>query len=101
MRFSGSGHQVSGDQPLMQRNVRALHNGASAHGPLFTAIVVQDHTGLRFTTYAANANRTTTRASGLAIPTRRFDMSDGFGFVAEDGVGDVLSYADCMASSQC
>ena len=99
--FLGSGHDVRSKQPLVKRNVRALHDGASANGELVTAIVAKEHTGLRLAAHLTDGKRTTVRASGFTAPTLRFNVRSGLGFVVEDGVGDVHVHADCMPHRAC
>src|SRR5690606_14671689 len=41
----GSGHDMRGEQPFVQRDMAALHDGASANGELVAAIVAEEHSG--------------------------------------------------------
>jgi hypothetical protein len=92
----GRGHDVSGEQPLVQRNVRTLHDSASADGELVAAVIAEEHTGLGLARHAADANRTTVRADRLAIgPARSFDMGQCLGFVVEDRIGDIHGGFPC------
>jgi len=93
----GSGHEMRSEQPLVEGNVRTLHDSASADGELVAAIVAEEHASLRLAFHAANANRTTVRASRLTIPARGFNVGERLGFVVENRVCDVRCHTKCMA----
>ena len=52
MPFLEAVKQVDRQQPFMNRDMRALHDGAGAGGELVAAIVAQEHSGLRFAAHA-------------------------------------------------
>lgn len=85
----GSGHDVNGQQPLVQGNVAALHDRAGADGELVAAVIAEEHPGLRLACHPRNMERTTVRAARLAVPARSLDVSLSLGSVVKDRVGDV------------
>lgn len=78
-------HQVNGEQPLMQRNVRTLHNGSGAAGELAPAIVAEKHAGLLALFHAAHDERSAEWAGDAIRPARGFDMLAGGVFVVKAG----------------
>ncbi len=88
--FLAGRHQMNSEQPLMQRDVRALHNRASAAGEFVAAIVAQEHTGLRLAFHAADVERPAMRAVHIAVrPARGFDVRAGSVFVMEARGGKI------------
>lgn len=82
-------HKVDGEQPLVQRDVRAFHDRASAAGELVAAIVAQEHSGLCLAFHAADVDRSAMRAGHTIGPARGFDMRSGGVFVMEAVCGKV------------
>lgn len=85
----GSGHDMGSQKPLVQGNVRALHDAAGADGELVAAIVAEEHASLRIAFHLADAIRATVRAGRTVRPTRGFQMRQRLRFVVKDGVGDI------------
>ena len=56
-----SGHEMEGEQPLMQGNVAALHDRASADSEFVAAIVAEEIDGLRLALEPRNAERAAMR----------------------------------------
>lgn len=88
------GHQVRGQQPFVQRNVRLLVK--RAHGGcerlLASAAFVQTGAGalaLKFCSFAQDA---TVVAYGAIGPAKAFEMGAGGFFVSEDRVGQIASH---------
>ena len=68
------GEQVHGEQPLVKRNVAALHHGAGANGELVAAIVAEEHPGLGLAAHALHTLRGAVRASDAMRPTALLDV---------------------------
>ena len=84
------GHQVERKQPLVERDMRALHDGASAARELVAAVAAEEHTGLSFAAHTHRVERAAMRAVDLTIgPAGRLDMALGGGFVRENLAGQV------------
>lgn len=81
---------MDGEQPFMERHMRALHDGSSAASEFAAAFVAEEHTGLRLTGHAADLVGTAMGASHEAAgPARGFDMLAGGVFVMKAGFGKV------------
>ena len=74
----------------MQRHVTTLHYRSCADGELLAADIAEEHASLGLSTHAGDARALAEGTYGLPIrPARSLDVSNRFGFVMEDGVGDV------------
>ena len=65
----GSREQVDRQQPFVNRDMRALHDGAGAASELVAAVIAEEITGLRFAAHAADVDRTAMRAVDAIGPT--------------------------------
>jgi len=87
--FLAGVHQMNGKQPLVNRNMAALHDGAGAAGELVAAVIAKEITRLGLARHAADVCGTTERAIGAIGPTAGLQMGNGSGFFSELGGGDI------------
>src|SRR3569833_495905 len=79
-------HEVDCEQPLMNRDMRTLHNRASAAGELVAAVVAEPITGLGSAFHLTDGERATVRAMSASDgPAGFLKMGDCGGFVREFG----------------
>jgi hypothetical protein len=79
--------KVNGQEPLMDRDMAALHHRARAARELVAAIVAEEVASLGLAFHAVDALRTAMRASDLIGPARSLQMGNRGFFVGELGGG--------------
>jgi hypothetical protein len=92
--FLAAGHQMDCEQPLVERDMRPLHNGPGAARELVAAIVALEHPGLRLACHPMNRKRAAMRTNNVAIrPSRTLDMSD-CGVLAMEMLGGKVGHGN-------
>src|SRR5271154_5706885 len=74
--FLARSHQVNGEQPSVQRDVRPLHHRASAAGELVSAVAAKKITGLRLAGHAHDIEGTAMRANDAIRPAGTLNPCD-------------------------
>src|SRR5665213_300881 len=82
-------HEVRGEQPLVQRDMRPLKNRARPDREFAPAIVAKKHSCLRLSAHLAALVRSAERAIQALTPTRGLHMLYGLGFVIENRVREI------------
>src|SRR5262249_2501440 len=81
----GGTEKVNSEQPLMNGDMRALHDGAGAASELVAASIALEITGLRLASHPGHLNRSAVRAERGIRPTGFLQMGDCGFFVGEFG----------------
>ena len=71
------------EQPLVDRDMAALHDGAGAASELVAAIVAEEITGLGLASHAVHVDGATMRAIDAIGPTGGLQMGNSGLFVGE------------------
>ena len=83
---------MHGQQPLMNGDVRALHNRAYSGSELVAAVIAQEVASLRFAGHTVDVGRAAERAERAIWPARRFKVRNRLGFIVKDRIGKVSSH---------
>jgi hypothetical protein len=88
--FLGRGHQMERQNPLVQRDVRALKQRADRHRELLAAVAaVERPSSIALAFKALHVGRAAVRAPRTIGPAQLFQMLAGVVFVVKDRIGQV------------
>ena len=79
-------HEAEAKKPLMEGDMAAFVDGASADGELVPAVIAKEHSGLRMTGHLVDVEGPAMRAVYPVWPAIGFHMVDRLGFVGENRV---------------
>lgn len=88
----GRGHELRGENPLVEGNLGPFHDGSDSYGeglPAVLALVNAGASGLALEFGDAVTIDTATRADGAVRPEQGFEMLPGFRLVVIDRVGNI------------
>lgn len=84
---------MNGEQPLMQWDMRALHDGAGAASEFVPAVIAKEITGLSSPGHLMDSEGTAVRAVHAMRPARGFDMLAGGVFIVKAGSGQISHWS--------